>query len=938
MTRDNFRWRALPLTLVLWTIGACLAPDVQTNSTLDTPLQWESVETENTPIARHEASLVAFKDTLLLIGGRGLKPVDEYRVHENKWVQKSFPPIELHHFQAVTIGDTVYIVGAMTGPWPIETPVDRVIAYYPKEDRFEYLHDIPEPRRRGSAGAVVHDGKIYLVGGITNGHMDGTKAWLDEYDPKTGAWRVLPDAPHARDHFQLAVQDEKLYAFAGRRSRQRTSQGFELTVRFGDVFDLRTNEWRTVSNSSEIPVQRAGNMAIAVNDEIVIGGGESSAQVAAHGEVEAYNTQSRTWREWPRLNRGRHGTGFARIGEYIYTASGSGNRGGEPELTSLERLKVQRSAPVRAVTEHRPVHQQWHTLTLSFEGPTTSETANPNPFTDYRLLVDFVHPKSSYTVRGFYAADGNAAETSADAGNVWQVRFTPDELGEWTYSARLQQGEGIAIAADLDDGTRLDLKDASGAFYVQPSDKDGVDFRANGRLTVEKGYFKFAQSDRHWLKGGTNSPENLLGYADFDGTYRINDETRDGEATAGENLHRFEPHIDDWQLGDPSWQDGKGKGLIGALNYLASEGMNSAYFLTLNILGDGQDVWPYRSPDDVSRFDVSKLDQWEIVFSHMQQKGILLHIVTQETENELMLDGGETGSERKLYFQELVARFGHHPGLIWNLGEENGPVHWRPEGQNTQQRIDMATYLKAVDPYQNPVVLHTHSEAHDKDEILTPLLGVSALDGLSFQVSERETVNAEVQKWMRLSRDAGSPWLITMDEIGKWDIGAKPDALDPTHDTLRRHALWGTLLAGGAGVEWYFGAHQPGNDLTSEDWRMRQNLWRQTRHAMTFFETHLEYWNMQPCEVAHVYCLSAPAQRYVVYLPDQNNIDLTGLVAPGDYAVQWFDPIAGGALQTGSHPQTQGGTDLEIGKPPAPSGDWVLLLDARPPTSNDGSE
>ncbi len=79
-------------------------------------------------------------------------------------------------------------------------------------------------------------------------------------------------------------------------------------------------------------------------------------------------------------------------------------------------------------------------------------------------------------------------------------------------------------------------------------------------------------------------------------------------------FHHYQPHVVDWKEGDPQWQNGKGKGMIGALNYLSSKGMNSFYFLTLNILGDGEDVWPYTDRNERYRFDCSKLDQWEIVF------------------------------------------------------------------------------------------------------------------------------------------------------------------------------------------------------------------------------------------------------------------------------------------------------------------------------------
>lgn len=62
--------------------------------------------------------------------------------------------------------------------------------------------------------------------------------------------------------------------------------------------------------------------------------------------------------------------------------------------------------------------QRWHPVTLAFDGPETSEAGEPNPFRDFRLQVMFTHAESgrSYEVPVFYAADGNAAESSASAG------------------------------------------------------------------------------------------------------------------------------------------------------------------------------------------------------------------------------------------------------------------------------------------------------------------------------------------------------------------------------------------------------------------------------------------------------------------------------------------------------------------------------------------
>ncbi|MFH7813328.1 hypothetical protein ACH0C8_15565, partial [Acetobacter lovaniensis] len=93
-------------------------------------------------------------------------------------------------------------------------------------------------------------------------------------------------------------------------------------------------------------------------------------------------------------------------------------------------------------------------------------------------------------------------------------------------------------------------------------------------------------------------------------------------------------------------------GIIGALNYLASMGVNSVYFITYNLDGgDGKDTWMWTSSAERWRYDVSKLDQWEIVFDHMDSLGIQMHLLTQETENDGNLGGnGNLNNIRKLYY------------------------------------------------------------------------------------------------------------------------------------------------------------------------------------------------------------------------------------------------------------------------------------------------
>ncbi|MGB3849536.1 MAG: DUF5060 domain-containing protein [Tunicatimonas sp.] len=573
-------------------------------------------------------------------------------------------------------------------------------------------------------------------------------------------------------------------------------------------------------------------------------------------------------------------------------------------------------------------YEQWQPLTLSFKGPATGEQAAVNPFLHYRLTVRFTHGDTTYAVPGYYAADGQAAESSADTGSVWQVHFVPPSPGLWSYQVSFQQGDSLAIRSAAQAGEPLAFDGTEGSFRVTEADTT-----TRGRLRyVGKRYFRFSGNDAYLLKGGAGSPENLLGYADFDGTFFGGEEgQRQGEAAADKQMHQYQDHVRDWHPGDPTWQGGKGKGLIGGLNYLARQGMNSMYFLTMNIGGDGKDVWPYTGYDERYRFDVSKLAQWERVLAHADSLGIVLHMVLQETENERILDSGNVGPQRRLYYREMIARFAHHRALIWDMGEENGYAKFSPNAQTTEQRQAMFQYFAQNDPYQNPVVVHTHAWDGARDPVIEPLLGNADLNGIALQEGTPAKVHAVTKQWIAASAESGRPWVVSLDEVGPHYRGAMPDEADPNHDTLRHEVLWGSLMAGGGGVEWYFGYRFDNDDLGLETWRTRANLWAQTRHALEFFRAHLPYWEMQSADaLVHngTYCLAKPGEVYAIYLPPGHPATLDLEAHDATYAVHWYDPKQGGELQEGDQPQVSGTGQTSLGNPPGGDAtkDWAVLV------------
>ncbi len=581
--------------------------------------------------------------------------------------------------------------------------------------------------------------------------------------------------------------------------------------------------------------------------------------------------------------------------------------------------------------------RKWHTVSLTFNGPNTSENNATNPFLDYRLNVTFNGPGGkSYTVPGFYAADGNAANTGASSGNKWMVRFTPDAPGQWTYTASFRTGSDIAINLSANAGSGTSFDGTTGSFSVSSSNKSEPDNRAKGRLNyVGQRYLKWEETGDYFLKAGADSPENLLGYSDFDNTL---------------NSKTWEPHKKDWQSGNPTWQNGKGKGLIGAVNYLSGKGMNAFSFLTMNVTGDAKDVWPWTtaahaeldgaSGSDAAnrlRYDVSKLEQWEILFNHADSKGMYLHFKTQETENDMLLDGGELGTQRKLYYRELIARFGHHLALNWNLGEENDLYDVAElKDANCSRVKSYATYFKTLDPYGHHVVIHSYPWGQDL--LYTPLLGNTDLTGASIQ-SDITDVHDDVKRWIVASGNKGKQWVVANDEQGGANKGVAADAsfsgqkgtIADNQKDVRSKVLWGTLMAGGAGVEYYFGYNTGETDLNAEDWRSRNTKWEDAKKALNFFEQHLPYWLMNTSDnltsSTTDYCLSKTGDIYAIYLPNggTTNLNLSG--TSGAFTIKWYDPRNGGNLVNGSKTEMNGGGNTSIGNPPNnATQDWVAMI------------
>ena len=137
---------------------------------------------------------------------------------------------------------------------------------------------------------------------------------------------------------------------------------------------------------------------------------------------------------------------------------------------------------------------QYHKVTLDWNGPNLSESAAT--FNNYRLNVTFTSPNGkTFLVPGYFAADGDAAETSASSGNQWRAHINPQEIGNWSYSASFRTGNDVAINLSANAGVPVanSFNGSSGSFNVVATNKGGLDFRGKGKLQYVFVFFQWLE-------------------------------------------------------------------------------------------------------------------------------------------------------------------------------------------------------------------------------------------------------------------------------------------------------------------------------------------------------------------------------------------------------------------------------------------------------------
>ncbi|WP_055392971.1 PKD domain-containing protein [Flagellimonas eckloniae] len=390
--------------------------------------EWTDKDEDESYTGRHECSFVQAGNRFYLMGGReNSQTIDVYNYTSDSWENlEDSAPLSFNHFQAVEYGGLIWVIGAFTSNgFPNEPPAEHVWMFDPSTNEWIEGPEIPASRRRGSAGLAIYNDKFYLVGGNTIGHNGGYISWFDEYDPATGTWTTLDDAPHARDHFHAVVIGNKLYAAGGRLSGGDGGT-FAPTIPEVDVYDFVTGTWSTLDK--DMPTPRGAPSAVNFNDKLVVIGGEVQNE-EVYGELvtdalkitEQYDPATDQWTRLEDLNSERHGTQAIVSGEGIFITAGSPKIGGGENGNQKNMEFYGEDAPVGSAS-----------LASSISAPTSVFVENDS---SSDLNLEVTGGSAGIFIKSMQLSGVDSNDFSIDSGNLNNVFLTPNTIQPITISS-----------------------------------------------------------------------------------------------------------------------------------------------------------------------------------------------------------------------------------------------------------------------------------------------------------------------------------------------------------------------------------------------------------------------------------------------------------------------------------------------------------------------
>lgn len=506
-----------------------------------------------------------------------------------------------------------------------------------------------------------------------------------------------------------------------------------------------------------------------------------------------------------------------------------------------------------------------------------------NKFADVDLTVTYTAP-SGKTVDfwGFFDGDGRGGG-NLSTGNIWKLRFMPDELGIWTYTYRW---------SDRTPG-------GTGAFTCVGEG-------------AGKGVLKAYKENPHWFAYNGTEPVWLKSYYETGHGIIAQDFTWVIENVYGNFLQHGYNHLQ--------------------VNWLLSLCCFRQYYLD----GPEPETFDLTLYEEGKASSTMKLNVWHMMERHLgflndHDVGVHMFLGFDGAKNDGPAWNKLSESEKDFYVRYVVSRIGPYANIAgWNFV-------WEVPGDREQYELGLMCLLKKYDVFEH---LRTYEDEMPRDnEYERPEYTFAAVENHLIAAGSK---NLERHYWKEpwthhmavIQGYKGKP--VYMSEGNALWRRFWHERTGATQDDLRR-AAW-ACVTGGASFNWNGHLKEyelyadgptglPFNDENpfKESEKYIDIIAQVMNEEVAFYRMTPQDGLLKQHDAMRVWTLAERGKQYLVFAGHGETFGI--ILAVGDYNNNvWIDAKTG--QQTKVRPVSVSGENRDpiLFSPPSRTTDWVLIL------------
>jgi hypothetical protein len=514
-----------------------------------------------------------------------------------------------------------------------------------------------------------------------------------------------------------------------------------------------------------------------------------------------------------------------------------------------------------------------------FQRDVTNTAHYGNKFTDVSLHVEYTSPSGrKIAFAGFYDGDGEGGQS----GNVWKIRFMPDEVGTYRYTYSWSDGKpggsGEFTAIGSGAGRGILKAYAENPHWFAYNGKDAVFLKS-----YKVGAAGFTGTPIDWAASNVYSKLADRGYNHIQLKSLpigwAHEKPADAPADhLGSPLWQGTPTVQDLQV----W-----KRLDEHIGWLNTHGINVHFFMGFDPKGDGSSMHGFA----------------QIRFANL------------------------SAADQEFYVRYITARLAPFANVAgWNYT-------WETDGNGAEQRL--MDLLAKYDPWKHLATYH--DEAPASNDFGNPRYSFAGIENHGYFGNSGGAAALDSASHYQATMDAFRDKPVYMAEgNGLWrGCWAKDNA-----NTSATRAAWAVTLAGGS-FGWQDASgcsdgpiadmlNWPAGDPVAKRLDVLYGMMteevafeRMTPHNELLSGCWNSFDRNGAVPTAPCYALAEVGKQYVVYKESGGSFSLS--LASGQYSATWVDTRSGARQPANGGAINSGGSVVQFFAP-STSTDWVLLL------------